>query len=518
MRKSLLLVMLFFCGSVMAQKDTINFEIKKTGIFTDDYKKSDIVAVGANIKGGVTMARSYHSYFGRKHGYVFENFSDKMAKLKTYKHEMAKKEDLMGIFIDDNIINMIGFFYDKKQKAYICYAESANANDFKFARKELFRINIKRQRPPLFAAGPNLIRDYERAYITYNRDKSAFAILVDLYTGKKKKEVHNVYVFNDKLDLLVKGKLEKNFMGEWYTGKIGQYYLEDIEVAQDGTAAYILGRSRIKKKRKEKISEYKYDITRITNTDVKTKVLDSNVEFAGKMAIVEKKHELICMGFNKDVTKDKLLGINYMSFDPVTFEEQKNYQIPFPEELVNLYGKDFDKEIEIFKVKGLVIADDHVVFNAEQLHYEVTQYYDGKKFTTRTQEHYKDILSMKINNEGKVIWTKVLDKFQYTNGAARDCLSFTPMVADGGVYYFINGNLSTLENGNPYISYKGLERSDLNVMKIDADGNLKVVKLLDDSKIKVPFRIREGVGIPEIKSMFFLGREYKNKQLIRINL
>lgn len=511
-------MMLFFCCSAIAQKDTLNFEIKKTGMFTDDYKKSDIIAVGTNAKGGVIMARSYHSYFGKKHGYVFENFSKDMAKLKGHKHEMDKKEDLLGIFIDDNIINMIGFIYDKKQKAYVCYAESANANDFKFTRKELFRISMKRQRSPLFNGGYGAIRDHDRASIIYNKDKTAFAVKVDLFTGKKKKELHAIYVLNYKFDLLVKGKLEKNFMSDTYGGKIGQYHMEDIEIAKDGTVAYVVGKTRIKKKRKEKISEYKYEITRITNTDVKTKVLDNRVEFDGKIAIIEREHELICMGFNKDLKKDKLLGINYMSFDPVTFEEKKNYQIAFPEELVNRYGKDFDKEMEDFRVRGLVIADDHIVFNAEQLKLVSTYYNDGGKTKVQIQEQYKDILSMKINDKGEVLWTKVLDKFQYTNGAARDYLSFTPLVTNGEIYYFINGNLSTLENGNPYISYKGLGGSDLNVMKIDADGNLKVVKLLDESKIKVPFRAREGVGIPEIRSMFFLGREYKNKQLIRINL
>lgn len=517
MRKVLLLLLLA-CWYGNAQNDTVNFDIKKTGIFTDDYKKSDIVAVGANVKGGVTMARSYHSYFGRKHGYVFENYSEKMAKLKTHKHEMAKTEDLLGIFIDNNIVNMIGFNYDRKQKAYICYAESANTNDFKFTRKELFRINIKRQRAPIFASGPALIRDYDRAQIIYNRDQSAFAIKVDLYTGKKKKELHNVYVFNDKLDLLVKGKLDKNFMSDAYTGKIGQYHLEDIEVSKDGTAAYIVGSVRVKTKKKDKMPEYRYDITRITNEGTKVKVLDNEAEFHGKIAVVEKDHELICMGFIRDLKRDTLIGINYVTLDRVNFEQKNNYKIAFPDELLKRYGKNFDKQMGFFKAKGLIVANDHVVFNAEQVEYIVTQHYDGKKFTTTTREQYKDILSMKINDKGEVLWTTVLDKFQYTNGAARDYLSFTPLVTNEGIYYFINGNLSTLENGRPYISYKGLDSSDLNVAKIDDNGNLKVVKLLDESKIKVPFRAREGVGSQDMKSMFFLGREYKNKQLIRINL
>lgn len=517
MRKITLLISLFFCLAAIAQNDTIDFEIKKTGIFTDDYKKSDIVTVGANAKGGVTMVRSYHSYFGRKHGYVFENFSEKMAKLKTYKHEMSKTEDLLGVFIDDNIVNMIGFTYDKKQKVYVCYAESATTTDFKFTRKELFRINIKRQKTPFFNGGHGKIRDDERAQIIYNRDKSAFAVYVGLYEGDKKKELRNIYVLNNKLDLLAKGEFAKN-KDKSNSRDTGPYYIKDIEVSKDGKIAYVLGSTKIKKKRKEKIPEYRYEVTRVTREETKVQSLNNGVEFYGRVAIVEKNHELICMGFMKHMEKDTLIGINYVALDPVSFEMKKNYKIDFPKELINMYGKKFDEEIAYFNVKGLVIADDHVIFNAEQLEYKFTTYSDGSKIKTRTEEHYKDILSMKINDKGEVLWTTVLDKFQFTNGAARDYLSFTPLVANKNVYYFINGNLKILEGGTPYVSYKGMDRADLNVARIDADGNLKVVKLLDDSQIKLPIRASEGVAVPELKAMFFLGREFKNKQLIRIDL
>jgi hypothetical protein len=86
------------------------------------------------------------------------------------------------------------------------------------------------------------------------------------------------------------------------------------------------------------------------------------------------------------------------------------------------------------------------------------------------------------------------------------------------IYYFLNGNLKKGENGKDLIECPNVYGADLCIVKIDTDGNVTRVKALDYTQIKAPFKVTYGVGMPGSSSIFFLGKEVKNKQLIRINL
>lgn len=495
------------CSVLALNAQDIKFELKKTGIFKDEEKLSGIMGVSDDGKGGVIMARWYNAYHGKKHGYLLEHYNDKMIKVKSQKFVLEKKkEHIIGAVLNKNIVNLIEFTYDKKQQAYICYSHWADAADFKIQKKELFRLNMKREKVPMIFLNVDEIKnlDYIHADFFYNNDKSAFAISVNVNTGKKKGEVHEIYVFNNNLDLIAKNTLKKDF-------KYNAYKIEDIGVAQDGSAAYVLGKVRIdRKKRKKNGPEYYYDLTRLTNTETSSETLDTeqySVEFL-KLAV--SKNVVACLGlFN---TREKDFGISYFDIDPLTAKLKNNKFLSFSEGFSKQYSQIGMKNFTFSSL--LLTEDDSFIFNAEEIEINSIPSSSGGMKLDYT---YKDILAAKITDDGNLAWVRKVNKFQYTRGAANSFLSYSSMISGNDAYYFMNGNLSG-SDGKYAVNCKGIGGTDLNVVKIDADGVVNAKKVLDESQIKVPFNTPEGVTIPGSSSMFFVGREYKNKQLIRINL
>lgn len=495
------------CSVVVLNAQDIKFELEKTGMFKDEEKLSGIMGVSSDGKGGVIMVRWYNAYHGKKHGYLLEHYNNKMIKVKSQKFVLDKKrEHLVGAVLDNNVVSLIEFAYDKKQKAYVCYAHVAHSEDFKFEKKELFKLNMKKESIPLVSFGDNVERfmNYSHATISFNNDKTAFAIGVNINTGKRKGEVHDVYVFNNKLDLIAKNSLKKDF-------KNTDYKIEDIAVAKDGSAAYILGKLEYKKTKKNR-DPYYFDFTSLSNTETKSVTFDSDKYKIDYLKLAVKQEGVACLGFYYD-KKWTPEGLAYFDIDPIAATIKEDKQLPFTEEFLNGHDKKSRKNFEPNSL--LITQDNSLIFNAEERETNIIP--SGGK-SVKMEYIYKDIMAVKITDKGEVAWMKNIDKMQYTRGAANDFLSFTPMVNGNDMLYFMNGNLGKHDDGTPYVSCKALSRADLNVVRIDHQGNISAKKILDETQIKVPFRALDGVVIPNTGSIFFIGREYKNKQMIKVTL
>ena len=91
------------------------------------------------------------------------------------------------------------------------------------------------------------------------------------------------------------------------------------------------------------------------------------------------------------------------------------------------------------------------------------------------------------------------------------------MMLENDLYYFINGDMSTSESGKPVFTYKGLENNDMNIVRLSPDGKIATTKLLDKSDIKVPFMVSNAEVLPKTDQVYFLGREGKDKQLLKVS-
>jgi hypothetical protein len=138
--------MALLLSTSFVQAQEIPFQLKISDVFKDEYKRSTIVLVEDDSKGGVVIVRSYQGgVFSSGIGYYIEHYDANMKLIKEYEYEMKysdveKQSSVLGVIMDGEQVNIVEFLYNRDAKSYICSSINANINDFKFSKKELFRL------------------------------------------------------------------------------------------------------------------------------------------------------------------------------------------------------------------------------------------------------------------------------------------------------------------------------------------------------------------------------------------
>src|SRR5690606_5869690 len=167
--------------SVISFAQDIPVQVKKSKVFKDEYKHSSIVLTEDDGNGGIIMVRSYYGgTFSSGAGYYFEHYDSDLNLIKEYEYELSKLKlfshnSAMGVIMNEQMVHIIGFEYQKSEKAFVCSALSANITDFNFTRSELFRISSEEIKKFGFFSYNQYDGD-SGASMIINEDKTAFAI------------------------------------------------------------------------------------------------------------------------------------------------------------------------------------------------------------------------------------------------------------------------------------------------------------------------------------------------------
>lgn len=128
------------------QAQEIPTKITKSEVFKDEYKHSSIILVEDDGNDGVFIVRSYAGgLFSSGAGYYFEHYDSNLKLIKEYEYEMKRSEierygSILGVIMNGDQVSLIDFVYNTKDKAFVCSALTSSINEFKFNKKELFRI------------------------------------------------------------------------------------------------------------------------------------------------------------------------------------------------------------------------------------------------------------------------------------------------------------------------------------------------------------------------------------------
>jgi hypothetical protein len=513
--KSIAMALLLSASCVHAQ--LIPFQLKISDVFKDEYKRSTIVLVEDDSKGGVVIVRSYQGgIFSGGIGYYIEHYDANMKLIKEYEYEMKysdveKQSSVLGVIMDGEKVNIVEFLYNRDAKSYICSSINANINDFKFTKKELFRLKSEEIKQFSLFSGSGFDNDWGASMII-NEDRNAFAITVDI--KDKDAETHKLYLYDNKLNQ----KFEHTFKRDI---KDKKFRFENIDVSKDGNTLYLLGKVYTdEKKKKKEGGRYQYELTRITKDSEKTQVFDTNDNFAASLKTIIFQDRLACIGFYSARNDNRFKGISYFELDPVSLEIKKSKFNPFTEQfMIDKYGKDKDKELKNLSFRRILItASNEIVFNAEEF-YITTQYVSNGNGggTTQTIYHYDDIVSAKINPTGDIAWARNINKRQATSGDS-SYISYTSTVKGDDTYFFINTGekVKKLSNDRIQFGQTSTKRSNLNIIRIKPNGDFDYQEILDDKDSEVPFMVSDGALTKD--AVFFIGRKGKKKQLLRVSL
>ena len=503
--------------TVITYAQQIPFEVKKSDVFKDEYKHSSIALVEDDGKGGVIIVRSYAGgVFSSGSGYYFEHYDANLKLIKEYEYEIkyskaVRQSSVLGVIMDNNVVNIIDFIYEKDEKSYICSAMSSSVNDFNFTKKELFRINSEEIKQFGFFSSAGFDGD-SGASMIINEDKTAFAVTVDI--KDKNTETHRLFLFDKSLNKNIDHTFKREI-------KDKKFKYENIDVSKDGKAIYLLGKVYTEEKKKKKEGgRYQYELTRVTSNSEKTQVFDTEEHFAASLKTIVFENRLTCIGFYSDKKEYGFKGICYYELDPVSLDIKKTKYNPFTEQfIIDKYGKEKDKELKNIDFRKIIIAQNgDMLFNAEEYymtsHYMATPNGGG---TWRYIYHYDDIVSARINPNGEIVWARNINKRQSTSGD-NSFISYTSTAVGNDAYFFINAGekVKKLRNDRIQFGQTSAKKSNLNIIRVNQNGDFDYQEVLDDKDNEVPFMVSDGVLSGD--SVFFIGRKGKKKQLLKITL
>lgn len=493
--------------------------VKKSEVFKDEYKHSYIVSVDEDNEGGMVVVRSYQG--GILHsgsaGYYFEHYDKDMKLVKEFEYPQEDRGGVLGITVKDGKVNIIDFMYDKDDKSYVCSANVANIVDFRFSTKELFRVQRDEIKRGIVFFGFGGYDNDSFATMLVNNDKTAFGISLDIDDKEERNEMHKIYVYDFNLNL----KIEHTFKRQI---KDRKFRYENIDISNDGSAVFLLGKAVTKDAKKKKDGgKYQYELTRITNTDSKTQAFDTKEHFAASLKTVAKKDRIACVGFYSDRNDSRFKGLCYFDMDPATLEIKTSKFNPFTEQfMVDKYGKDKDKELKNISFRDVFLTPNNdIVFNAEEYYVTTTQTMgpNGSMGTINYIYHYDDIVSAKMSDKGDLIWARNINKRQSTAGD-NSYISYSSIVKGDNTFFFINtgDKVKKLKNERIQFNQKSPKRSNLNVIRIGQNGDFDYQELLDDEDNEVPFMVSQGAASKQGNAMYFIGRKGKKKQLLKISV
>jgi hypothetical protein len=299
------------------------------------------------------------------------------------------------------------------------------------------------------------------------------------------------------------------------------FILENIDVSKDGNTVYLLAKVYTKEiKKKKEGAKYQYELTRISNNSEKTQVFDTNEYFAASLKTIVFQDRITCIGFYSEKNNNRYKGISYYELDPISLDIKKSKFNPFTEQfIIDKYGKDKDKELKNLSFRKILITSaNEIVFNAEE-YYMTTQTtfsQNGGSHTTYIY-HFDDIVSAKINTSGDIVWARNINKRQATSGDD-SYISYTSTLKGNDTYFFINTGekVKKLKNDRIQFGQTSTKKSNLNVIRINPNGDFDYQEVLDDKDSEVPFMVSDGAITGN--SVFFIGRKGKKKQLLKITL
>lgn len=543
--------------SIFAQE--IPFKFQKSEVFKDEYKESQIVLSEEDGNGGILIVRSYKaSGISPNAGYYFEHYDGNLKLLNEYdfqiKHPVSQKTPIvLGVFKTENKIRIIEMFYDINEKSYICLANSIGANDFFLEKKELFRFtrdevkqygglslsetfyqnaNMKSLINGSFGSPEESPFSFDfslsgkseknsssggnsKMAMVVNKEKNTFSIVLN-FNKKDNSDRLKIYLFDNQLNK----KIDRDFTKDT---KDRKYFLQNIELSKDGNSIYLLSKSYPEEMSdKEKGGKYQFEITKFTQDKVEYQIFDTKEHFIGSLKTIVKDEKLICIGFYSDEYDKRYKGVSYFELDPLTLEVKKSKFNPFTEQFIlDKYGKIKNKELKYLTFKNLLTTEkNELIFNAEESYITTTSGsygpYGGNS-GSRTYYNYDDVVSIKIDEAGNLLWSRNINKRQ--NGDEVDSfVSYTSTLINNNAYYFINASEKIKNLDNNRIEFRDTRKNkyNLNLIRINEKGDFDYQEILDDEENEVPFMV--GNGIKSGNSVFFLGRKGTKKQLLKVSL
>ncbi len=493
-----------------AQEMPVDYEFGEK--YNDRYKYSNLMTFGEEASGNKILVRAYYTgLILRPKGYLIERYNQQLELVDEYNYKFRNADFLDG-FVANGQIYLLFLEYDKERLSYIYSVHQSPIGQYDFQSKTLLVV------PSVYVDEPVDKNYYNRNFgsgfstaVLFDRDRRAFAI--SIHHKRRKDNKHRILVYNYNLTPV----LDQDFSSEI---EEKNYAFEALEMAPDFSAAFLVGKAYFKKRRfKAEERKFQYEVVKLTAAGASTATYDVDGKFSEALNPLWKDGRLYCVGFYADRKDNRYNGLEYLEIDPSNLKVLRRKYNAFTEQFMfDKFGTEDEKVVKNLVFKDARFTEDgSLSFNAEE--YFVTKTIEVNPSGGRVsveRYHHNDIVSVKLNNQGDLVWARNINKTEVTQGDGAYA-SYSSFSKGEDTYFFIctASDNPELLNNERLVFKQGLSRNrNVFLIRLDAAGQLSYEKVIDQQEARLPLMVSKPLIQEDSQTLYFYAKRGNKKQLV----
>lgn len=461
-------IFLFLISNSLMYSQSTFFNVSETEPFKDVKYSTTILDVHNFEEGEVLVIRESKKLF------LVNDFSKDHVLLNNIEIKKEKKESYLGSYATDEGITFFSSLKTSKTEIEL-YAHTYNYESQKASKKLLYSVTErgKKSKFKLFKRQKHQVS----FRVSPNGDYVAFT--VDNINNKANSQ--GVRVYDTQLNELYSRSYELN------EKKV--FAFDDFVITNDA-AVICAGFTHItdKKRKKDSKSNYDYTLYKITKDQLTSKQIELGDNYVNEVRFSQTENSIRMLGFYSERSSNGMKGgvsylLNGSDINTVSFKET-----PFPAEVYqDIYRekkavrkKDKQKELKRYYLDYSLTDDEgNGYLVAEQFYTTTRSVSTGNGgFYTETIYHYANILILKFNVEGTLVWGRTILKHDLFP-------SYQPFVAGNRLHILLNSgkNVGEKSDGRKKLKKGLFEKLSLFDISFDpATGDQKMESLREGRK------------------------------------
>ena len=457
--KNLVFVLLIMC-SYLSWSQSNHFNIKETSPFKDTKKGSVLLDVHQMDNGENIVIRSLKKHF------VVSYFTDNYGLKSNVEIEREKREAYMGSFTNND--GLVHFFSTDKinKRTKVVYSHTFDPATEVVNKKKLFEI-ANESRSSVYIGFFGIPGRGQDQQFRVSPDGNYIVLTNSVYSRKESRS--EIYVYDSGLN--------KIFDKTYFNSQDKFYEVDDLVITDKGEV--ILAGKVYKdgvKDKKDGKANYTYEIHKVSAAQNSKEVIDLGDKFIQQVRLTQYGENLKMLGFYSERNSSRMKGGISYTFTDTNISGISPKATPFPASVYNdIYGeakakrkKKKEKEFNAYYLDySLVDEQGNAYLTAEQFYVTVNQIPNGNGgFTTQTVYHFDNILVVKFDADGNLVWGRNILKSAHSH-------SYNAFEIDGKLHILLNTgkNIKEKSNDRKKIKKSWLEKSALYDIVYDENGN-----------------------------------------------
>lgn len=498
----------FLCGQEMPV--TYAFGEK----YDNKYKYSNVVTISDDGNGGTVVVRSYFQGLVLKpKGYFIEHYNKDLELISEFNYKL-KNLDFIDGYIKNGQLYLLFISYNYSKGAYVYTAHKSSLTNFSFTKEDILSIASSEVKNALDKNYYN--RNFSSGFTTsilFDDTKSAFTITTHYKKGKTNK--HLIHVYNASLDKIMEHDFsdaveEKN------------YAFENMAISANKQEVYLTGKAYFKKKRFAVTDrKFQYELLQLSDSGIKTQVFVDPGKHPEALRPLVYKDKLYCLGFYSDRRNNKYNGIAFFDINPTSFTISAKKYNPFSQQFMDdKYGVGGGEEINNLVFKSMTVTENNdILFNAEEYFVTSSVQSNSSGGRLRVQRfHHNDIVSVKLNLNGEMVWARNINKAEVTQGDGAYA-SYSSFILGDDTYFFIStaSENPQLLGGERIIFKQGLSRNrNVFLIQLNGAGKMSYEKIIDDKEARLPLMVSVPLKNYTNNDVLFYAKRGGKKQLVKV--